>query len=98
MTKPAPRDHQPGYEAVLLRASIRAQLRTFRRTHFGGDSHIERCMVSAAIQMVMASTALQEQLLACMADAVQTDVRLSLDYKRQTATVFPMEPLANGGR
>jgi len=96
-TKPTHRDYQPGYEPVLVRADTRAMLRAFRIRHFGSDSHIERCMVSAALSLVLSEPALQHRLLEGMKEAVRADISLSLNGKGQSDPVFHPEPLANGG-
>lgn len=67
----------PGYTATIVREDVKDQLRTFRQRHgYLHSEHIERCLTSAALQMVLQDPTLQQRLLENLDAAVLEDTRL----------------------
>ena len=72
------RDFHAGYSPVLLRTDLKESLKQFRRDlGFGHDSHIERCLMSAAIEMLLSQPELHEGWIKGLADATRKDVMLA---------------------
>ena len=72
------RDFHVGYSPVLLRTDLKESLKRFRRDlGFGHDSHIERCLMSAAIELLLSQPELHEGWINGLADATRKDVMLA---------------------
>jgi hypothetical protein len=77
-TRPKSKDFHPGYSAVLVRSDLKDSLRQFRRDKgFGHDSHIERCLMSAAIEMLLTDSGLHGRWIEMLGEATRTDVLLA---------------------
>lgn len=72
------RDHQPGYSGVLLRDDLKDRLRTYRRDRGLGDSHIERCLVAACVDLAT-QPEFEARLRKELARAVAEDFQISTD-------------------
>lgn len=71
------KDFHAGYSPILLRTELKEELRRFRRTKgFGHDTHIERCLMSAAIELLLTDPGLHARWMALLADATRKDVIL----------------------
>lgn len=68
-------DYQPGYSGVLLRDDLKQQLRDFRNSHGFRDSHYERCLVSASLQLALKPEN-EPTLIALLAGAIATDFQI----------------------
>ena len=72
------RDFHVGYSPVLLRTDLKDALKQFRRDlGFGHDSHIERCLMSAAIEMLLTRPELHDGWIKTLADATRKDVMIA---------------------
>ena len=97
--------HHHGYSPVLVRTELKDMLREYRHQNgFGYDTHIERCLVSAALDMLLANPSLHDQWLTYLAEATGKDVLLAASAKvRGPGTAVTRhaapgpEPLARGG-
>lgn len=76
-----PRDYHQGYKPVLMRWDVKEQLWKFRQKHNFKDSHFERCLVSAAIQVLMGNPGLYEQWISATAAMASEDVMLQSGLK-----------------
>ena len=72
------RDHQPGYSGVLLRDDLKDRLRNYRRDRGLGDSHIERCLVAACVDLAT-QPEFEARLRKELARAVAEDFQISTD-------------------
>ena len=87
-TTPDPRrtdrkpDYQPGYSGVLLREDLKQQLRDFRTSRGYRDSHYERCLVSASLQLAMRPEN-ESALIELLANAIAADFKLSASNSLQ---------------
>jgi hypothetical protein len=68
----------PGYKSVLVNVRVKENLTTFRRKLGYIDSHWERCLVSAAIDIVLSDEALKQAWLTHVDSIRQEDQRLVL--------------------
>lgn len=67
----------PGYTATIVRADVKDELRLFRQRHgYLNSEHIERCLTSAALAMVLRDPSLTKRLLENLDEAVLEDTRL----------------------
>lgn len=74
---PRNKDFHAGYSPVLLRIDVKERLKQFRRDKgFGYDSHIERCLMSAAIEMLLKMPDLHGRWIEQLAEATCKDVML----------------------
>ncbi len=69
-------DYQPGYSGVLLRDDLKQKLRDFRNEKGYRDSHYERCLVSASLELAMKPEN-ERALIELLAQAVATDFQIS---------------------
>lgn len=82
--------HVEGYEGVLLRSDVKTRLRAFKESVGAHEKHLERCLVTAAIEILLETPRLKEQWLDRMARAVATDTRLLLKTRqRNNKSDFP---------
>ena len=82
------RDFHVGYSPVLLRTDLKDALKQFRRDlGFGHDSHIERCLMSAAIEMLLARPELHDGWIKGLADATRKDVMLASQSHQATKPI-----------
>ncbi len=83
---PKQKPFHPGYRPVLLREDIKRRLAQFR-TEQGvkHDSHIERCLVSAALELVLGRSDLHQQWIAGMVAAVSEDTRLAFSISNNAS-------------
>lgn len=75
-------NHQPGYSGVLLRVDLKQKLRDYRTARGWYDSHFERCLVSACVEMGLDPSndaALQKAL----ASTVALDLQISQESGKQ---------------
>ena len=86
-TNPSARDREfiPGYRAVLVQEEIKVGLQRFREAHgFGRESHIERCLATAGLRLLLNEPSLHERWLTLLREAVIDDFRL-VSSRRQPA-------------
>lgn len=69
-------DYQPGYSGVLLRDDLKQQLREFRGAKGYRDSHYERCLVSASLELAMQPEN-EDALIGLLAKAIATDFQIN---------------------
>lgn len=77
-------NHQPGYSGVLLRVDLKQSLRDYRNGRGFHDSHFERCLVSACVEMGLDPSndaALQKAL----ASTVAFDLQISQENAKKQA-------------
>lgn len=73
-----PRDFHAGYKPVLLRGDVKEQLRMFRVRHnVAGESHIERCMVTAALEVVLNDPSLHSRWIKQIQSAASQDITMA---------------------
>lgn len=70
------RNYVPGYEAVLLESNLKQDLKKFR---FGkaiapDDMHIERNLVSSAVQLVLSNEDLHKEWLDFTRASIKADI------------------------
>lgn len=71
------KDFHFGYSPVLLRTELKDELKRFRREQgFGHESHIERCLLSAAVEMLLNEQSLHQRWVEMLAEATRKDVFL----------------------
>lgn len=75
-------DYQPGYSGVLLRDDLKQQLRDFRSSRGLRDSHYERCLVSASLQLALKPEN-ETALIALLAGAIATDFLIGTSNSSQ---------------
>jgi hypothetical protein len=75
-------DYQPGYSGVLLRDDLKQQLREFRNSRGYRDSHYERCLVSASLQLAMKPEN-EDTLIELLANAIAADFHISASNSSQ---------------
>ena len=75
-------DYQPGYSGVLLRDDLKQKLRDFRNLKGFRDSHYERCLVSASLELAMKAEN-ESALIELLAGAVATDFHISTSDSSQ---------------
>lgn len=72
------RVHHNGYSPVLIQTHLKDRLKDFRHDcGLGYDTHIERCLASAAVQMLLDRSDLHDQWLTVLGDVVKQDVLLT---------------------
>ncbi|WP_157903446.1 hypothetical protein [Cupriavidus malaysiensis] len=83
----------PGYKPVLLREVVKSHLRDLRhRLDLGNDSHLERCMVSGGMRMLLEDPALHKKWLD------YTKEELSEDFKLRTERNLSDDPKQRRGQ
>jgi hypothetical protein len=71
------KDFHVGYSPVLLRTELKEKLRRFRHEKgFHHESHIERCLLSAAVEMLLSESSLHPRWMEMLAEATSRDVML----------------------
>lgn len=72
------KDFHHGYRAVLLREDIKVRLRKFRgQQSVSNDSHIERCMVTAGIELLLNRPELHQAWIEQLIQATTEDTKLA---------------------
>ena len=67
----------PGYKAVLVTEDVKTALHAFREQRgFGRESHIERCLATAGLRLLLDDPLLHDRWLALLGEAVATDFQL----------------------
>lgn len=75
---PKGKDFHPGYSAVLVRTDLKDELRRFRTEQgFAHDTHIERCLMSAGIELLLREKSLHSRWMEMLAEAARQDVILA---------------------
>jgi hypothetical protein len=78
-SRPRKKDFHRGYSPVLLRTDLKEQLKQFRKKKgLAQESHFERCLVSAAIDLLINDPALHGRWIDGLAEATSRDVRLAV--------------------
>ncbi len=78
-TKRLPKDYVPGYAAVLVRAEVKEELARFRaRSGLLHESLVERCLVTAAFELLLGDPALHGRWLQQFKQAVNRDVEITI--------------------
>lgn len=65
---------QKGYSAVLLKDTVKKDLKAFRRDRGMVDSHMERGLVTAAVRILLSHPELHNKWLQQLAAEAQDDV------------------------
>lgn len=68
--------HLNGYGSVLLRTDVRKRLNRFRAARGLNDLLMERCMVTAALDLLLKDECLHKRWIELIAEAVGRDVEL----------------------
>lgn len=77
MTPNSRRPFIPGYQGVLLRRDLKGRIKDIIATmRCAGDSHVERCLVSALVEHSLA-TLNMERIVHMLDDALQKDLDLT---------------------
>ena len=76
------KEYQPGYTNVLIQAETKEDLRAFRLRELGSDTHVERCLVTAALELLIEDESLHDRWLDVFRSVVQVDMQLAFDYRR----------------
>lgn len=75
---PNGKDFHPGYSPVLVRTDLKGELRRFRTEQgFAHDTHIERCLMSAGIELLLRDKSLHGRWMEMLAEAARQDVILA---------------------
>lgn len=74
--KPKKAHFQPGYGSVLIRCELKKAVEAWRKKRGLNDTHYERCLTSALIQIGLESGN-EERLIELLAEAVAKDFKLS---------------------
>ena len=74
MSNLAPKTHEIGYRAVLLREETKEKLREFRCGLPDRDLNQERRLVTAAIELVLSSPSLHKDWLDGVVEVVRKDL------------------------
>lgn len=73
------KDYVPGYSAVLVRSEVKERLNQFRqRTGLLMESQVERCLVTAAFELVLGDAALHGRWIELFKRAVSADCALTM--------------------
>ncbi len=84
---PRGKDFHPGYSAVLVRTELKDALRKFRVDKgFAHESHIERCLMSAGIELLLRDKSLHAKWMEMLADAARQDVILAAKPRQFRST------------
>lgn len=71
------REFIPGYRPVLVQEDVKDALLRFREQHgFGRESHIERCLATAGLKLLLSDAGLHQRWLELLAEVVGDDFRL----------------------
>lgn len=77
------RDFHAGYQPVLMRKDVKEQLAVFRRDMgVANDSHIERCLVTAAVHMLLKTPDLHKAWIDHFIQATTQDAQLAFQGPR----------------
>jgi hypothetical protein len=77
-TTPKGKDFHPGYSAVLVRTDLKGEPRRFRTEQgLAHDTHIERCLMSAGIELLLREKSLHSRWIEMLAEAARQDVILA---------------------
>ena len=76
MQRPRKAEFQVGYRSVLVREELKQKLQEWQVARGLTDSHYQRCVVSALIELGLAEEH-QEQLFQILSRSVQRDFELS---------------------
>lgn len=68
-------EYLPGYEAVLIRGELKQKMREWRNERGMRDTHIERCLVSAMMELSL-DPANEEKLMALLGQAIFKDFQM----------------------
>lgn len=68
-------EYLPGYEAVLIRGELKQKMREWRNERGMRDTHIERCLVSAMMELGL-DPANEEKLMALLGQAIFKDFQM----------------------
>lgn len=68
-------EYLPGYEAVLIRAELKQKMREWRNERNMRDTHIERCLMSAMMELGL-DPANEERLMELLGKAIVKDFQL----------------------
>lgn len=83
-----PKDYVPGYSAVLVRSEVKERLARFRsESGLLHESMVERCLVTAAFELLLSDPSLHARWIEQFKEAVNADVRLTIGELRS-----PMNP------
>jgi hypothetical protein len=82
-------DHQPGYLPVLVREELKVKIREWRITRALRDSHFERCLVSACVEMGL-ELQNETRLMELLAQAVAKDFQFSLSGRQAPESHIPV--------
>lgn len=73
------KDYVPGYSAVLVRSETKERLNEFRaRTGLLMESQVERCLVTAAFELVLGDPSLHARWIELFKAAVRADCALTM--------------------
>lgn len=80
-------NYVPGFEPVLLRSESKRALKDFRFSQINvpRDMHIERHLVTAAINLVLSDEATQGKWLDYVRESMRTDIDNSVGLNAQPA-------------
>lgn len=76
------RDFQPGYSIVLLRTDLKERFRQFRLEMGLIESHYERCLISAGIEMLMSDESMRQSWMNNLAEAAREDAVLATSLQQ----------------
>jgi hypothetical protein len=68
-------EYLPGYEAVLIRGELKQKMREWRNERNMRDTHIERCLMSAMMELGL-DPANEERLMELLGKAIVKDFQL----------------------
>lgn len=74
-----PRQHVPGYKSVLINEKVKEELTAFRRANGLIDSQMERCLVSAAISLLLKDGDMKAAWMSEMRATLSEDTRLVME-------------------
>lgn len=72
-----PKDFHPGYSRVLMRTELKERFRQFRQEIGLHESHYERCLISAGIELLLSSESMRQSWLNNLAEAAREDAVLA---------------------
>jgi hypothetical protein len=82
-----PRTHVNGFRPVLVREDIKNRLSGFRRDNGLTESHHERCLVTAALVLVLENEELRCRWMTELGSVLQ--IELASVLQRETAAFMP---------
>lgn len=76
------KDFHRGYSPVLIRTDLKEALKKFRKDYgFGFDSHLERCLLSAGVELLLNDKSLHPKWIEMLSEATRKDVLLVTDLR-----------------